>query len=125
LAPRTRGGKIGPVTQLAQLETPIPGVYASAPEPLPFTPALIWAFVLRREHGNVLVYSVSEFGSEASGIAELGGISHLSGRHTLDFDVFVPWAASSDQPYCAVTSHADTRRRVRPILGRVRGGEDH
>jgi glyoxylase-like metal-dependent hydrolase (beta-lactamase superfamily II) len=40
----------------------------------------------------------------------------------LDFDVFVPWAASAgDQPY-AVTSRADARRRIDAIIERVRAG---
>jgi glyoxylase-like metal-dependent hydrolase (beta-lactamase superfamily II) len=215
------------MNQLVQLETVLPGLYASAPEPLPFAPSLlIRAFLLRRDHGNVLVYSVSEIGSEASAIADLGGISrrYLSHRHEaafaadlsaplfvhenergpvakrlhvratfsrrhlldddlevipvpghtsgataylwdngehrflftgdtimleggewvaavldssdreayveslelireLDFDVLVPWAASGDQPYYAVTSQADRWRRVGAIHERVRRGE--
>jgi glyoxylase-like metal-dependent hydrolase (beta-lactamase superfamily II) len=43
----------------------------------------------------------------------------------LDFDVLVPWAASSGQPYYAVTSRADAGRRIDAILDRVRRGEDH
>jgi glyoxylase-like metal-dependent hydrolase (beta-lactamase superfamily II) len=42
----------------------------------------------------------------------------------LDFDVLVPWAASSgEQPY-AVTSRADARRRIDAIIERVRAGAD-
>lgn len=215
------------MNQLVQLEAVLPGLYASAPEPLPFAPSLlIRAFVLRRDRGNVLVYTVSELGSEASAIADLGGISrrYLNHRHEaafaadlsaplfvhenergpvakrlqvratfsrrhlldddlevipvrghtsgataylwdngehrflftgdtimledgewvaavldssdreayveslelireLDFDVLVPWAASGDQPYYAVTSQADRWRRVGAILERVRHGE--
>jgi hypothetical protein len=41
------------------MQTVIPGLYASAPEQLPFAPSLeIRAFLLRRERGNLLVYSV-------------------------------------------------------------------
>jgi hypothetical protein len=44
--------------ELVHMETVIPGLYASAPEPLPFAPSLdIRAFLLRREQGNLLVYS--------------------------------------------------------------------
>jgi glyoxylase-like metal-dependent hydrolase (beta-lactamase superfamily II) len=43
----------------------------------------------------------------------------------LDFDVLVPWAASHAQPYYAVTSPADARRRIDAILERVRAGSDH
>ena len=41
----------------------------------------------------------------------------------LDFDVLVPWIATAGEPYHAVTSRADTRRRVDAILERVRSGE--
>ena len=39
----------------------------------------------------------------------------------LEFDVLVPWAATGGQPYLAVTSHADARRRIERILRRMRG----
>jgi glyoxylase-like metal-dependent hydrolase (beta-lactamase superfamily II) len=42
----------------------------------------------------------------------------------LDFDVLVPWAATAGEPYHAVTSNADARRRVGALLERVRRGED-
>ena len=42
----------------------------------------------------------------------------------LDFDVLVPWAASTGQDYFAVTSRADARRRIDAILERVRAGGD-
>jgi glyoxylase-like metal-dependent hydrolase (beta-lactamase superfamily II) len=42
----------------------------------------------------------------------------------LDFDVLVPWAATAGQPYHAVTSNADARRRIGAIVERVRRGED-
>jgi Metallo-beta-lactamase superfamily len=214
------------MNHLAQLETPIRGLHASAPEPLPFAPSLhIRAFLLERELGNLLVYSVSDLGAETSAMARLGGISRqylnhrheagfaspltaplfvheneresvaarldirgtFSRRHTLDedfeviptpghtsgataylwdsgehrflftgdtimlsdgdwvaavldssdrpsyieslelireldFDVLVPWAASGDQPYHAVVSEGDRKRRVDEILDRVRRG---
>jgi hypothetical protein len=43
----------------------------------------------------------------------------------LRFDVLVPWIASAYQPYYAVTSRADARRRIDAILERVRRGADH
>jgi hypothetical protein len=44
----------------ATIETPIEGLYASSPEALPFAPSIdIRAFLLRRERGNLLLYSVS------------------------------------------------------------------
>jgi hypothetical protein len=64
------------------------GVYASAPEPLPFAPALdIRAFLLERERGNILVYSTTKLAAEAAVIDELGGISrqYLNHRHEAIF----------------------------------------
>jgi glyoxylase-like metal-dependent hydrolase (beta-lactamase superfamily II) len=43
----------------------------------------------------------------------------------LDFDVLVPWAASAEAPYYAMTSRAGARRRIDAILDRVRRGDDH
>jgi glyoxylase-like metal-dependent hydrolase (beta-lactamase superfamily II) len=43
----------------------------------------------------------------------------------LDFDVLVPWAVTGGEPYYAVTTQADARRRIDAILERVRGGDDH
>ena len=43
----------------------------------------------------------------------------------LDFDVLVPWAASKDGPYYALTDRADTRRRIDAILARLARGESH
>jgi glyoxylase-like metal-dependent hydrolase (beta-lactamase superfamily II) len=218
------------MTPLAHIETPIEGLYASTSEPLPFAPSLhIRAFLLRRDAGNVLIYSVAGLEADAEAIADLGGISrqylnhghealfasdwvtaplfvherdrhsvasrahvratfsrrHMldddleviptpghtpgataylwdSGQHRflftgdtiylkdeewvaavlgssdrgpyldslelireLDFDVLVPWAASEGQPYYAVTSRADARRRIDEIIERVRSGGDH
>lgn len=212
-----------------RIETPIPGLYASAPEPLPFAPSLhVRAFLLLRDAGNLLVYSTSTLAADYREIEDLGGISRqylnhrheagfggdsigaplfvhaadreavaeqrkvrasFSARHTLDgdfeaiptpghtpgataylwdsgthrmlftgdtiylhegewvaavlgssdreayveslelireldFDVLVPWAATGGQPYHAVTSGAQARRRIDAILERVRRGAD-
>ena len=42
----------------------------------------------------------------------------------LDFDVLVPWAASSGRHYYATTDNADAARRIDAILGRLRRGEN-
>ena len=48
------------MTVSARPDIQIPGLRASAPQPLPFAPALdIRAFVLERERGNLLVYSTA------------------------------------------------------------------
>jgi glyoxylase-like metal-dependent hydrolase (beta-lactamase superfamily II) len=72
------------MTQLASLETPVEGLYASTSEPLPFAPSLhIRAFLLRRDAGDLLVYSVAGLEADAEAIADLGGISrqYLNHRH--------------------------------------------
>jgi glyoxylase-like metal-dependent hydrolase (beta-lactamase superfamily II) len=51
-------------------------------------------------------------------------VASLELLRELDFDVLVPWAATAGEPYHAVTSNADARRRIDAILERVRRGED-
>jgi glyoxylase-like metal-dependent hydrolase (beta-lactamase superfamily II) len=61
--------------------TSLPGLDATAPEPLPFAPGLhARAFVLRRTRGDVLVYA-------APGMRELGAVSrwYLNHRHEAMF----------------------------------------
>jgi glyoxylase-like metal-dependent hydrolase (beta-lactamase superfamily II) len=41
----------------------------------------------------------------------------------LDFDVLVPWGSTAGQPFHAVTTEADKRRRIDAIVERVRRGE--
>src|SRR3954462_12728277 len=54
------------------VETPLRGLLASPPEPLPFAPSLhIRAFLLRRDAGNVLVYSAPKV--DGSTFAAVGG----------------------------------------------------
>jgi hypothetical protein len=76
------------MAQLAHTDTPVEGLYASTPEPLPFAPSLhIRAFLLQRDAGNVLVYSTGGLESDAAAIADLGGISrqYLNHRHEASF----------------------------------------
>ena len=51
-------------------------------------------------------------------------IASLELIRELDFDVLVPWAARAGEPYHAVTSHAEARRRIGAIIERLRRGED-
>jgi glyoxylase-like metal-dependent hydrolase (beta-lactamase superfamily II) len=68
--------------QLTKLHTVIPGLHATAPQPLPFAPSLeVRAFLLEREQGNVLVYSTSELEGDAAAIADLGGVSRRYLNH--------------------------------------------
>lgn len=71
-----------PTQALVQMEAAIPGLYASAPQTLPFAPSLdIRAFLLQREQGNLLIYSVTEFESDAPIVQNLGGIKHQYLNH--------------------------------------------
>jgi glyoxylase-like metal-dependent hydrolase (beta-lactamase superfamily II) len=61
--------------------TSLPGLDASAPEPLPFAPQLhVRAFLLRRTRGDVLIYA-------APAMRELGAVSrwYLNHRHEAMF----------------------------------------
>src|SRR5919106_532528 len=76
------------MTTLAHIGSPIEGLFASTPEPLPFAPLLdIRAFLLPRDAGNVLVYSTGRLEADAPAIADLGGISrqYLNHRHEAMF----------------------------------------
>jgi glyoxylase-like metal-dependent hydrolase (beta-lactamase superfamily II) len=66
------------------LESPVPRLYASTPEPLPFAPLLnIRAFLLERQAGNLLIYSVTGLQRDAAAIEALGGVSrqYLNHQH--------------------------------------------
>ena len=61
--------------KLARLETPIPGLHASAPHPLPFASSIVVrAFLLERGDGNLLVYSAPTLADDGPAIVELGGV---------------------------------------------------
>jgi len=71
-----------PITELAEVDSRIPGLYASAPQPLPFEPSIsVRAFLVRRDDGNVLVYSVDDLGSASAAFDALGGISRQYLNH--------------------------------------------
>jgi len=66
------------------LDSPVPRLYTSTPEPLPFAPLLnIRAFLLERRGGNFLIYSVAGLERDAAAIDALGGVSrqYLNHRH--------------------------------------------
>ncbi|CAA9474855.1 MAG: hypothetical protein AVDCRST_MAG67-463 [uncultured Solirubrobacteraceae bacterium] len=65
-------------------KTEIDGLYALAPESLPFAPSHdIRAFLLRRDRGNLLLYSTTIASAAAPAVKQLGGISrhYLNHRH--------------------------------------------
>ena len=93
--------------ELLHMETAVTGLYASAPYPLPFAPSLdIRAFLLRRDQGNLLVYSVTTLESEAPAVKDLGGISrqYLNHRHEAMF--------ASDWAAAPLFCHASERESV-------------
>ena len=64
------------------LENPLPGLYATPPSPLPFAPSLeVRAFLLRRDRGNVLVYSAPGVTGAAQALEALGGVSRQYLNH--------------------------------------------
>jgi len=94
------------------MQTVIPSLYASAPESLPFAPSLdIHAFLLQRERGNLLVYSVGELEAEAQDIEELGGVTrrYLNHRHEAAF--------ASEQNIGPLFVHENERKSVASKLG--------
>ena len=72
------------------LDSPFPGLVASPPAALPFAPDVaIRAFLLEREHGNVLVYSAGTVPDVADELERLGGVrwQYLNHWHEAMFDV--------------------------------------
>ena len=70
------------------MELVIPGLYASAPGELPFATSLdIRAFLLRRDRGNLLVYSAPAVEADVDAIEALGGVSrqYLNHWHEASF----------------------------------------
>jgi glyoxylase-like metal-dependent hydrolase (beta-lactamase superfamily II) len=91
----------------ARMESEIDGLYASAPEPLPFAPALVArAFLLRREGGNLLVYSVPGLESEAPAIEDLGGIARHYLNHWHEAGFLSEWVTAP------LLVHENERRSV-------------
>jgi glyoxylase-like metal-dependent hydrolase (beta-lactamase superfamily II) len=63
------------MSALPQLETELAALYASPSQGLPFAPSLhARAFVLCREEGNLLVYSVADLRSASAAFEGLGGV---------------------------------------------------
>jgi hypothetical protein len=58
------------------------GLFATAPQPLPFAPDIaIRAYLLPRERGNVLLYSVDGIDEDAPGIRARGGVERRYLNH--------------------------------------------
>ncbi len=76
------------------MDTVIPGLYASAPEPLGFGPSLeIRAFLLQRERGNLLIYRSAALEQDVAAVNELGGISRQYLNHHHEASPACDWVA--------------------------------
>lgn len=93
------------------METVVPGLRASGPEPLGFGPGLeIRAFLLEREHGNLLVYRSATLEREETTVTELGGISRQYLNHWHEASATCDWvAAAFDAP---LQCHGDDEASV-------------
>jgi glyoxylase-like metal-dependent hydrolase (beta-lactamase superfamily II) len=109
----------------AGLDLAIDGLYASSPQTLPFAPSLeIRAFLLRRERGNLLLYSNANLDADAPAIAELGGVSrqYLNHRHEAMFSpdsVGAPLFVHEGE-----RASVERRRRVRATFSRRHALDD-
>jgi glyoxylase-like metal-dependent hydrolase (beta-lactamase superfamily II) len=90
------------------MDSLVEGLYATVPQRLPFDrTADVRAFLLRRERGNLLIYSVEGIESEAAEIEGLGAVS----RHYLNH-----WHESmfaSDSVDAPLHVHENERAEVR------------
>ena len=91
---------------IAELDTVIPGLHASAPERLPFGSSLdIRAYLLEREAGNLLIYRSDTLRREATAIRERGGIARQYLNHRHEAAAVCDWVAETfDAPLFV---HAD------------------
>jgi glyoxylase-like metal-dependent hydrolase (beta-lactamase superfamily II) len=124
--------------ELVHTDTGIECLHASSPEPLPFDTSLdIRAFLLLRDPGNLLVYSVAGLESDAAVIAELGGISRQYLNHWHEAIFASDWVSAplfvheEERPFVAERAHVrgtfsrrhvfDDDFEVIPTPGHTRG----
>jgi hypothetical protein len=78
------------------METIIPRLYASVPEPLGFGPSLeIRAFLLQRERGNLLIYRAATLEQDMEAVTDLGGIARQYLNHHHEASPACDWVASN------------------------------
>ena len=78
------------------MDTVIPGLYASEPEPLGFGPSLeIRAYLLQRERGNLLVYRSEALEQDVEALEDLGGISRQYLNHHHEASPACDWVANT------------------------------
>jgi hypothetical protein len=104
---------------LVATETPVEGLWASTPERLPFAPSLeIRAFLLRRERGNLLIYSTSGLESDAAAIEGLGGISRQYLNHGHEAMFASDWVDAPLFAHEADASSVEDAHHVRGTFSR-------
>ena len=78
------------------MDTVIPGLYASEPEPLGFGPSLeIRAYLLQREPGNLLIYRSEALKQDVETLNELGGISRQYLNHHHEASPACDWVTNT------------------------------
>jgi glyoxylase-like metal-dependent hydrolase (beta-lactamase superfamily II) len=107
----SRADRVHGEGMIATLDTVVPGLYASAPERLPFGRSLdIRAYLLEREAGNLLIYRSDTLRHEAAAIRERGGIARQYLNHWHEAAPVVDWVA---QTFAApLFVHADDAAEV-------------
>src|SRR5215208_5777191 len=76
------------------METIIPKLHASAPEPLGFGPSLeIRAFLLQREQANLLIYRAATLEQDVEAVGDLGGVSRQYLNHHHEASPACDWVA--------------------------------
>lgn len=78
------------------MESIVPRLHASVPEPLGFGPSLeIRAFLLKREQGNLLVYRAATLEQDVEMVKDLGGISRQYLNHHHEASPACDWVAET------------------------------
>lgn len=92
------------------MDTAIPGLSATPPQPLSFAPSLVVrSFLLERKDGNLLIYSASTVETELERIRERGGISRQYLNHRHEASPACDWVTQTfDAPlHCHERERAD------------------
>jgi glyoxylase-like metal-dependent hydrolase (beta-lactamase superfamily II) len=78
------------------METIIPKLHASVPEPLGFGPSLeIRAFLLQRERGNLLIYRAATLEQDVEAVVHLGGITRQYLNHHHEASPACDWVGKT------------------------------
>jgi glyoxylase-like metal-dependent hydrolase (beta-lactamase superfamily II) len=104
------------------METVLPRLYATAPQPLSFAPSVgVRSFLLERDEGNLLVYSSSTIKQEADFVRKRGGLwrQYLShGHESWAAEAASSWVASAfGAPLYAHENEKDEISRVHNVDG--------